>query len=140
MAMKSLETRFNERFLYRWQRIIDFLKLHYVLSNRSDSPFWLDNRKTSTIPETLQELLALWQHQVPWHYDFERSEVFPSASYQYVLCGMGFKTQFNGVIPSITQKEIAVNKFNENQQLTEKYLASLEGNRTLLNKIHPPIY
>lgn len=136
MAMKNLEKRFNERFLYRWQRIIDFLKLHYVLSNRQDSQFWLDNRDLSTIPESLNELLTSWQYQVPWHYDFERSEVFPSASYQYVLCGMNFKTQHNGFTPSLLQKEIAVNKFNENQQLTAKYLTGLESNRALLNKIN----
>ena len=29
---------FNEEFTGRWEQIIDFLKLHYVLSARDDSP------------------------------------------------------------------------------------------------------
>ena len=135
MAMKNLENRFNERFLYRWQRIIDFLKLHYVLSQRSDSHFWRDNRQKSTIPDSLQELLATWQHQVPWHHEFDRCEVFPSASYQYVLCGMGFKTHLDDLAPSVKEQETAVKNFNENQRLTGKYLLGLESNRSLLNKI-----
>ncbi|WP_435336476.1 tryptophan 7-halogenase, partial [Klebsiella pneumoniae] len=40
--MALLATRFNNRFNYRWQRVIDFLKLHYVLSERNDSPYWQD--------------------------------------------------------------------------------------------------
>ena len=136
MAMNNLEKRFNERFIYRWQRIIDFLKLHYVLSVRSDSKFWLDNRLPHTIPNSLKQLLESWQHQAPWHYDFDRCEVFPSASYQYILCGMGFKTQLDDLVLSIKAQEAAVNNYNENQRLTAKYLSGLESNRSLLNKIH----
>ena len=42
-VMPVIARRFNETFTYRWQRIIEFLKLHYVLSRR-DEPFWLANR------------------------------------------------------------------------------------------------
>ena len=31
-AMPLLAKRFNQTFLYRWQRVIDFLKLHYYLN------------------------------------------------------------------------------------------------------------
>ncbi len=47
------------------------------------------------VPERLQNLLLLWRHQAPWyHNEFDRiEEVFPAASYQYVLYGMGFRTE-----------------------------------------------
>jgi hypothetical protein len=48
--------RFNEAFTYRWERVIDFLKLHYVLSERNDSLYWQDNR--DTVPGRLAELLT----------------------------------------------------------------------------------
>ena len=64
------EKRFNERFHYRWKRIIEFLKLHYVLSERNSSQYWLDNKAKESIPEPLQELLTLWQYQPPSYNDF----------------------------------------------------------------------
>jgi tryptophan halogenase len=91
--MQIIAKRFNAEFLGRWRQIIDFLKLHYVLSSRSDSRYWRDNRLASSIPDTLRENLSLWQTQPPWyHDDLRRDDMFPAASYQYVLYGMGFKT------------------------------------------------
>jgi flavin-dependent dehydrogenase len=90
--------RFNQRFHYRWQRIIEFLKLHYLLSKRTDSQYWRDNKKTEKIPKRLKELLKLWKFQPPSYNDFsEIEEIFPAASYQYILYGMGFfyRTTFN---------------------------------------------
>jgi hypothetical protein len=81
--------RFNELFLYRWDRIVEFLKLHYVLSCRDD-PYWQAQRSPETIPPQLAENLALWQHQPPSAWDFPRiDEIFSAASQQYVLYGMG---------------------------------------------------
>src|SRR5690625_7188998 len=80
--------------LYRWDRIIDFLKLHYILTRRTDNTFWTDNQDPDTIPDSLKELMELWRYQHPWDHDFtNRREVFPAASYQYVLYGMGVRTE-----------------------------------------------
>jgi tryptophan 7-halogenase len=49
-VMDVVAQRYNEKFLYRWDRIIDFLKLHYVLSRRQDSDYWRDNRSPASIP------------------------------------------------------------------------------------------
>lgn len=79
---------FNAAFDYRWARIIDFLKLHYVLSAR-DGAFWRDNRDPATVPDSLADALAAWRHQCPSPADFmHREELFPAASYQYILYGM----------------------------------------------------
>ncbi len=42
-VMDIVAERFNANTMYRWGRIIDFLKLHYVLSKRRDTAFWRDN-------------------------------------------------------------------------------------------------
>lgn len=127
--------RFNEKFIYRWERIIEFLKLHYVLSRRTDSTFWIDNRDPSTIPEGLQELVSLWRYRSPWHYDATHvEEMFPSASFQYVLYGMGFET-----LPRATQRRsdsaLAERLFKENIQRVMQLSANLPANRELLEKI-----
>ncbi len=97
-AMEIHAARFNALFRYRWDRIVEFLKLHYVLSER-DEPYWRDHRNPGSIPGRLGELLALWRHQPPSSADFPMTdEVFPAASYQYVLYGMGFPPPPRGPI------------------------------------------
>jgi hypothetical protein len=92
-TMAVVAKRFNREFSSRWEQIIDFLKLHYVLSQRTDSDYWRDNRSAESIPDTLAENLLLWRSRAPWYYDDNRrDDMFPSASYQYVLYGMGFKS------------------------------------------------
>lgn len=134
-AMDIVARRFNDSFTYRWERVIDFLKLHYVLSQRRDSQFWLDNRSAETIPNRLRELLTLWRHQPPSRYDFQRiEEVFPSASYQYVLYGMGFRPEPTAVrrVDDVARAE---EFFRETAAKTKKMLASLPSNRQLIAHI-----
>ena len=89
-AMDIHSARFNELFHYRWSRIIDFLKLHYVLSQRQE-PYWQAQRAPETIPPRLAEQLILWRDQPPSAWDFPQvDEIFSAASQQYVLYGMGF--------------------------------------------------
>ncbi|MFC7292757.1 tryptophan halogenase family protein [Hirschia litorea] len=136
-AMSVISKRFNETFLYRWDRIIDFLKLHYVASSRTDSAFWIDNRDPRSIPDSLQELLVLWENQSPWHDDFDRAlEVFPAASYQYVLYGMGFKTDDLGMGVSDPRREFAYSQFSRNLNMSEDLKQKLPKNRDLIRKIN----
>jgi biotin-(acetyl-CoA carboxylase) ligase len=67
--------------------------------------------------------------------DISHSDVlFPAASYQYVLYGMGFQTQLSGSQkPSLQRK--AQQLFNENIQRIQTLKQVLEDNRSLLQKI-----
>ncbi len=135
-TMDIIAKRFNQTFLYRWERIIDFLKLHYMLNQRNDSQFWIDHRDPDTVPDSLKELLTLWQYQPPWHDDFNYAkEVFPAASYQYVLYGMGFKTEQNPLGISKQSQRHANEMFAKNATIAQKMTASLPKHRELLDKI-----
>ena len=93
-VMDIVARRYNRKFQRHWNQIIEFLKLHYVLSARCDSRYWQDNHDAASIPEKLGEQLLLWGYRSPWHQDAEAvDELFPTASYQYILYGMGFKTE-----------------------------------------------
>lgn len=88
-SMDARARRFDELFRYRWGRIVDFLKLHYVLSERTE-PYWRAHRDPASIPPRLRELLGVWRDQPPSVLDLPQAdEIFPPASYQYVLYGMG---------------------------------------------------
>ena len=134
-VMAIVEKRFNKQFLYHWDRIIDFLKLHYVLSQRSATDFWVDNRRQETIPDSLQELLTLWKHQFPWHGDFTQiDEVFSAASYQYILYGMGFETIPKNAEPRAVAVR-AEKLFHENAAKARQLSGALPKNRELINQI-----
>ena len=133
-AMDIVARRFNETFTYRWERVIDFLKLHYVLSKRTDSAFWRDNCQPESIPARLSESLMLWRHRPPSRYDlFRIEEVFPSASYQYVLYGMGFHTEPG--TRRADSADVADSYFREAAKLTGKMLEALPSNRELIAHI-----
>lgn len=135
-TMDIVARRFNEKFSYRWDRVIDFLKLHYVLSERSDTDFWIDNRAPASIPDSLQELLTLWARHYPVNADFNQiDEVFSAASYQYVLYGMGFRTQPGPATRRSLSEDEAKRQFEKNARMTQKLLAGLPANRELINTI-----
>jgi flavin-dependent dehydrogenase len=134
-ALPIIEERFNDTFTYRWQRVIEFLKLHYVVSNR-ETPFWQDNREPESIPRRLKEQMSLWQHSVPTQLDFSRiGEVFQAASYQFVLFGSQFRTkQLFTLDPEIVS--FAQEQIKTNQSKTEQLISVLPSNRELINKVH----
>ncbi|MFD2166644.1 tryptophan halogenase family protein [Thalassotalea euphylliae] len=128
--------RFNQKFTHRWQRIIEFLKLHYVLSKRNDSDYWIANRQPETIPEHLKELLDVWQFQTPYQFDTHQTdELFPAASFQYVLYGMGYPTKLPNREKRTSSRQFAQQLFNENIQRTKQMMQVLPTNRELINKI-----
>lgn len=135
-VMDIVAARFNEVTLYRWGRIIDFLKLHYCITKRTDTQFWIDNVDPASIPERLSNLLKLWKTRAPWFLDeFDRlEEVFPAASYQYVLYGMGFKTDVDPDDIAGT-RGLADRLMRDNAMATQRLKAQLPKNRELVAKI-----
>ena len=100
--------RFNALIVGRYERIINFLKLHYCLSRREE-PFWRDNADPRSIPDELQELLRQWRHRPPNRFDFLLDlESFAFFNYQYILYGMNFHTDLSsgrGDFPNMAAAE-----------------------------------
>jgi 2-polyprenyl-6-methoxyphenol hydroxylase-like FAD-dependent oxidoreductase len=133
-VMAITAKRFNQQMDYRWQRIIDFLKLHYMLTKRPE-PYWQAHLDPKSIPESLQDDLALWQYRGPKAADFDSSiELFPAASYQYVLYGMGFKPDFSKHQHLYTEQHQAAKIMQRNQIITEQMLGSLPSHRDYIDR------
>ena len=133
-TMAIMEKRFNQAMAYRWQRIIDFLKLHYMLNDRPE-PYWKAHRDPASIPDSLKEDLAVWATRGPQTADFDSAlELFPAASYQYVLYGMGFRPDFSSQAWLYDQQRLAQQVFTRNQQLTRQLLDSLPSHRDLIDR------
>ena len=135
--MALVERRFNDAFTYRWERVVDFLKLHYVLSRRDDSDYWRDHRDRASLPDRLADLLTLWRHRAPYRQDFFRvDEVFPAASYQYVLHGMGFRPEPSARLRHPSVGAAAEPFFRETALLARRMLGALPLQRSLIDHIH----
>ncbi|MFT5136948.1 MAG: tryptophan halogenase [Arenicella sp.] len=133
-TMRITEKRFNQQMDYRWSRIIDFLKLHYMLSKRPE-PYWQAHIDPATIPETLQDDLAIWSTRGPKNSDFDGSaELFPAASYQYVMYGMGFKPDFSKQAHLYKEQSQAQRIIQQNQKITDQMLQSLPPHREYIEK------
>ena len=81
---------FNRVIDLEYDRIRDFLILHYHATTRSDSPFW-DDVRTMPIPDSLSEKLELWRRRgrvVKY-----REGVFLDASWIAVYMGQGIVPQ-----------------------------------------------
>lgn len=136
--MEVVAKRFNRKLDYHWARIVEFLKLHYAISQRDDSSYWLDARHESTWPAELRDKLLLWQQQPPWHDDAPMvNELFPSASYQYVLYGMGFRPSaqwysMDHTAQSIARADAALHDKN---QTADRMRSLLPTNRALIDTI-----
>lgn len=129
-ALPRHAERFNQLSLSRWDRIVEFLKLHYVLSRREE-PYWLAQRDPATISPRLQSLLDLWRDQPPSGFDFPLAEeIFPAASFQYVWYGMG------GALPAQLPQasQAMLGRFSQLRQRQRGLLSALPANRALLSR------
>jgi tryptophan halogenase len=120
----------------RYDRIIDFIKMHYCLSQRRDSQFWIDNTDLASIPQTLQEKLAKWKLRPPHRLDFIGDlEMFLTASWQYVLYGMEFQTDFEHMRSAFPHVEAARREFAMIQQAATQALDDLPDHRALVEQL-----
>lgn len=132
--MDLVAERFNQRMVHAWDRVLDFIKLHYCISDRTDSDFWHDNREPASIPESLQQKLALWRNHVPTREDFfSKFEVFDLENYLYVLYGMKYPTKKPLLTPDYqTKAELAAKQV---QQQAKVLGSELIPHQELLAKI-----
>lgn len=131
-ALPRLADRFNALFRYRWDRIVDFLKLHYVLSRREE-PYWRAHRDAATVPASLAAQLELWRDHPPATADFPQvDEIFSAASQHYVLYGMGFPLPAESVGAPF---EAAAKRIAEIAERSRALAAALPTNRSYLDTL-----
>ncbi|MDE2248471.1 MAG: tryptophan 7-halogenase [Xanthomonadaceae bacterium] len=127
---------FNEMMVARYDRIIDFIKMHYCLSQRRDTPFWVDNTDPASIPATLRQRLAQWRHRPPHRLDFVTDlEMFQPASWQYVLYGMEYRTELEPMRSAYPEMAAAQREFAMIQQLGLHALKDLPVHRNLVEQL-----
>ncbi|MCG2586762.1 tryptophan halogenase family protein [Massilia sp. TS11] len=81
---------FNAQTAFEYERIRDFIILHYHQTERSDSPFWAYCRRME-VPDSLRRKLALYRSHGRIVRDGE--ELFTEVSWLQVMHGQGLRPQ-----------------------------------------------
>lgn len=79
---------YNHRTLFEYERIRDFLVLHYVATKRDDTPFWR-HCQALPVPETLQQKID--QYRSAGRIFRESNELFTESSWLAVMHGQGIE-------------------------------------------------
>lgn len=136
-VMSLVEEKYNKTFRLRWDKSVDFVKLHYCISNRRDTDYWVDNCAEESIPDSLLTRLAHWKSHPPSKYDFDYAyEPFVLDSYLFVLYGMGFKTNLENNKSSFQEHERAKRFFSEVNRASEVLEKELPNQRELIEKVY----
>jgi tryptophan halogenase len=128
--------RFNELMTARYDNIIVFLKLHYALSQRPER-FWRENTQAASIPERLVDLLEQWRYRPPARFDFILDlETFAFFNYQYILYGMGFRTDLTDGAGEFPDVAGAARLFAKIRGFADRATQDLPSHRDLIAQIN----
>ena len=86
---ETLSGRFNAVMETLQEEVLDFIVLHYRLSNRSD-PYWLAARHDLPTPDSLKADFERWRYTLPNETDHPEAQLFQHGSSQFCLFGKGF--------------------------------------------------
>ncbi len=104
---------FNRQTDFEFERIRDFIILHYKATERADSPFW-DHCRTMEVPATLQRKIDLWMANARIFREDE--ELFAEESWIQVFLGQGMVPR--GYDPMVRIKsDVQINQFLSNIRL-----------------------
>ncbi|KAB7770972.1 tryptophan halogenase family protein [Xanthomonas sp. LMG 12461] len=107
-----LVRRYNERIAFEFDRIRDFLLLHYHATERDDSAFWRHCRSMPITPE-LEETLALFRDSGRFYRNGD--EMFAEISWVQVMVGQGILPRaYHPLVEQVPQADL------------ERFMASVE--------------
>lgn len=128
--------QFNTAMTKRFEHVIDFIKLHYYLGQRTDTAFWRDNREASSASDYLKGKLEQWRHRPPSFLDIDAShDIFDENSWQYILYGMGFKTDITARAGALRFHDGAKEEFESIRQQSRNALSAVPTHRDLVDEV-----
>ncbi|TWU02119.1 tryptophan halogenase family protein [Stieleria varia] len=141
-SITSRPDLFNRRMTDVYEEIRDFVLLHYVLSDRDDTPFWRDARSVR-LPDSLDATIQLYEQR--GHVELpEHDPVFAEANHHFIFQGAERLPPVNdSASSSLLDRPHAVALMSSILQRHNEINTSLPSNRQLLQSIHiqcPTVY
>lgn len=130
----ALVSEFNQQSKVEFERIRDFIILHYKLTERTDSAFWRQCQQME-IPATLARKIALFKQRGKLVRDDE--ELFAEPAWQQVMIGQGLEPEdYHPLVDALTDEQLAelfsnlttlINNTVEQLPSHSEFLASLKS-------------
>ena len=96
--------RYNSQAVFEYERIRDFLILHYHATQRDDTPFW-NQCRTMSIPDQLRDNIALFRDSGRFFRDAE--EMFALVSWVQVMIGQGILPRgYHPLVDQMPEQEL----------------------------------
>lgn len=120
---------FNKAVDWEYDRIRDFLILHYNATRRDDSAFW-NHVRTMPLPDTLEAKLELWREaaRVPVY----RTGLFFEASWVAVLLGQGVRPRAHDPRAALAPVEDLAGALEHLEQAVAAQVALMPEHRAYL--------
>nr|WP_295383370.1 tryptophan halogenase family protein [Pseudoxanthomonas sp.] len=97
--------RFNRDSIFEYERIRDFLVLHYNATERDDTPFW-NHCRTMAIPDTLRETVELFR--LDGRYFRNGEDFFALPSWVQVMLGQRIVPRgYHPIVDEMPEDELA---------------------------------
>ena len=123
---------FNRQIDFEMEKIRDFIILHYHVTERADSPFWL-YCKTMDIPETLQQKIA--QFKQNGRISRFNQEMFNELSWFEVMYGQGLRPKGYHALVDRLAPEFIQNRFSQIQQVIRTSVDCMPSHQSYIDDI-----
>ncbi|MEO0461370.1 MAG: tryptophan halogenase family protein [Myxococcota bacterium] len=131
----AFRKRYNQNTARMYEEIRDFIVMHYVLSRRTDTPFWRDVKSHTLVPSGLRDQLEFYRESLP-HNTQLHNFVFRERSYACVLAGLGYLPEQPLPLLNHQEPSAADAMFVAVQEETARLLHTLPSHDDLLEQIH----
>jgi tryptophan 7-halogenase len=121
---------FNRQSQFEYERIRDFIILHYCVTQRTDSDFW-NYCRTMSVPETLARKIQVYKNTTSVFK--EQDELFHEGSWQQVMLGQGITPEaYHPVVDKLSDEELVrLLKSIENEH--DQRLAQFPSHQQFIN-------
>lgn len=128
----GIETReYNDWMDLQFERVRDFLILHYHATTRDDSDFW-NHMRTMKVPDSLEERLELFRAH--GHVSAYEHGLFLIPSWIAVLIGQGILPQgFDARVDNVSETHVRQNLAGLRQHMSEA-ASSMEDHASFLSR------
>lgn len=132
----EVSSQYNQYVRLLYEEIVDFISLHYAVSQRRDTPFWQHVTRPASVPTSLAQKLKRWEDRPPCDLDTsDRVLPFPFESYKAVLYGMGCRHNRTTGIESDPHQTRLRNQLRLISEASEIAKQTLPAHSQLLNAI-----
>ncbi len=127
----ALVDNFNRESKEEFETIRDFIILHYVVNERSDSRFWVDMRNLK-IPERLREKIRLYRETGVLQQD--PLDIFRDSSWLQVMMGQGIRVKSYHPLADKMNKEEFLKTMSQLRKAKREPLRQLMSHEVFLKK------